>query len=104
METSQELSLLKANLELRNKTQDDYLDHLIKSAKEEIAIEGITLNDSPGDTNLVVMYAAYLYRRRVKAGNDKGYSTEAFNPQGMPYMLRYALNNRLMSEKMRAES
>lgn len=102
METSQELSLLKANLELRNKTQDDYLDHLIKSAKEEIATEGITLNDSSGDTNLVVMYAAYLYRRR--AGNEKGYNTEALNPQGMPYMLRYALNNRLMSEKMRAES
>jgi hypothetical protein len=36
---------------------------------------------------LVVMYAAWLWRKRD-------------NMEGMPRMLRYALNNRIFQEKM----
>lgn len=93
------LSLLKADLEKRNNVNDDYLDKLIDVAEVRIAAEGITLGDSVEDMQLVSMYAAYLYRRRT--GNNEGYSTESLNPQGMPYMLRLALNDRIFAEGMR---
>lgn len=93
------LSLLKADLEIRNSVNDEYLDKLIDVAVDRIKAEGITLGESVDDMQLVSMYAAYLYRRRT--GNNEGYSTEALNPQGMPYMLRLALNNRIFAEAMR---
>lgn len=93
------LSLLKADLEKRNSVNDEYLDKLIDVAVERIGAEGITLGESIDDLQLVSMYAAYLYRRRT--GNNEGYSTAALNPQGMPYMLRLALNNRIFAEAMR---
>lgn len=92
------LSLLKADLEKRNSVNDEYLDKLIDVAVDRIRAEGITLSESVDDLQLVSMYAAYLYRRRT--GNNEGYSTEALNPQGMPYMLRLALNNRIFAEGM----
>ena len=58
------------------------------NARVEIAREGVTLADDVGDNQLVVMYAAWTWRRR-----DSG--------EGMPRMLRYALNNRIFAEKMR---
>lgn len=99
------LSMLKVNLEKRNNINDEYLEQLIEVAKAEITKEGITLNVtadgySIDQANLIVMYAAYLYRKRV--GTAEGYSTTSMNPQGMPYMLRYALNNELFSQKMRS--
>lgn len=93
------LSLLKADLEIRNSVNDEYLNKLIDVAVERIRAEGITLGESVDDLQLVSMYAAYLYRRRT--GNNEGYSTTALNPQGMPYMLRLALNNRIFAEAMR---
>lgn len=85
------LDMTKANLQILkdNTLQDEYLQMLITSAREMIAREGITLNDSIEDGNLVVMYAAYLYRKR------------ADGEPVMPRMLRYALNNRLFSQKVR---
>lgn len=109
--------MLKANLEKINSVNDAYLNQLISVAKAEITREGVVLNtteatdpDAGGisttysmdDANLIVMYAAYLYRNR--AGNGEGYSTTALHPQGMPYMLRLALNNHLFSRKMETES
>lgn len=96
------LQMLKANLEKPNSVNDGYLSQLIEVAKSEIKREGITLSESGGayvmdDANLIVMYAAYLYRERVQ--NGKGYSTAALHPQGMPYMLRLALNNHLFAQK-----
>ena len=98
------LVYLKANLEIypENTTQDQYLTMLITAAKDEIAREGITLDmEALSDLNLVVMYAAYLYRKRASDGADAAYSTAAMRQVGMPRMLRYALNNRLFSQKMR---
>lgn len=98
METATVLSLLKADLEIRNSINDEYLTSLIGVAQSRIEAEGITLGDTVEDMQLVEMYAAYLYRKR--ANTAEGYSTAALNPQGMPYMLRLALNNRVFAEKM----
>ncbi len=95
------LEMLKANLEKRNRINDSYLDQLITAAKTAITREGITLSESDytiDEANIIVMYAAYLYEMRRPA--SEGYRTDSLNPQGMPYMLRYALNNMLFSQKM----
>jgi ketopantoate reductase len=63
-----------------------YLNQAIASAKAFIAREGIDLTDSVEDGQLVEMYAAYLIRKRA-------------DDTGMPRMLRWALNNRLFSQK-----
>ncbi len=81
------LEMLKVDLGImRTTAYDDRLTQLICTAEEMIGREGITLADTLEDRQLVVMYAAYLWRRR-----DSG--------AGMPRMLRYALNNRLFSQK-----
>ena len=46
--------------------------------------EGVTLTNSAEDAQLIIMYAAYLYRKRA-------------TNEGMPRMLRWALNNRIFS-------
>lgn len=84
------LAMLKVNLQIiaGNTLQDEYLRNLIATARQMITREGIMLTDSIEDGNLVVMYAAYLYRKR------------ADDAPVMPRMLRYALNNRLFSQKV----
>lgn len=127
------LSMLKANLEIINTLKDDYLVQLIDVSIKEINREGIVFvttqvpvqsetdpdatDPDPSDpepepeteddyeiddANLIVMYAAYLYRNRVN-DSEAGYKT-AISATGMPRMLRYALNNRLISQKMRTDS
>lgn len=81
------LSILKIDLQISVTALDEYLIFLISSAKEFISKEGITLTASQDDALLVEMYAAYLYRKRKEQQNE------------MPRMLRWALNNRLFSEK-----
>ena len=90
------LTLTKSNLQIAGPTWDAYLTQLITVAKQSIAREGITLTDTLEDNNLVVMYAAYLYRKRAESSVQGNLSWVA----GMPRMLRYALNNRLFAEKM----
>ena len=85
------LAMLRADLEQPSPTVNEYLLELIEAAKESIEATGIWLTDTARDRNLVVMYAAYLYRKR-KADNPKGVDK-------MPRMLRSALNDRLMAEK-----
>lgn len=99
------LSLTKSNLQIisTNPIHDDYLTNLIGVAKEEIKREGITLDlEALSDCNLVVMYAAYLFRKRASDGGEV-YTTTAVRQTGMPRMLRYALNNRVFSEKAAAD-
>lgn len=100
------LAMLKANLEIATTTHDTYLGQLIEVGYKQITEEGISIEKVEAeegedysysianiqDVNLIVMYAAYLYRKR--ADEDA--------PQ-MPRMLRYALNNRLFSQKMAEE-
>ena len=82
--------LLKANLDLITveSNREAFLKQCLASARAFIQREGIPLSEnvSEEDGMLIVMYAAYLYRKR--AVNEP-----------MPRMLRYALNNRIMSLK-----
>lgn len=82
------LSSLKVDLGILNTTAyDTRLTEIIKSSFLMIEREGAKLNvDLPDDAQLVVMYSAWQWRRR-----DSG--------EGMPRMIRYALNNRVLGEK-----
>lgn len=82
------LSSLKVDLGiLRTTAYDSRLKEVIKSSFQMIEREGATLDVSLlEDAQLVVMYSAWLWRKR-----DSG--------EGMPRMLRWALNNRILSEK-----
>lgn len=81
------LTVLKVDLQISTDKMDTYLAKAIQAAKSYIATEGIVLNCSAGDGMLVEMYAAYLYRRRREENVS------------MPRMLRWAINNRLFSQK-----
>lgn len=81
------LSGLKIDLGFRSNAYDDRLTVYLQQAQAQIEEEGITLSSSVQDDQLTIMYAAWMWRRR-----DSG--------EGMPRMLRYALNNRLFREKM----
>ena len=91
------LEMLKTDLQISAMKYDSYLTNIIKLAKAAIQKEGIVLNESVGndkevsltieDGMLVQMYAAYLYRKRREEN------------AAMPRMLRYALNNRMLSQK-----
>lgn len=85
------LMVLKIDLQVSSAALDVYLEPLISAAKDYITTEGIHLSDSYSDSMLVEMYAAYLYCRRREE-----------NAQ-MPRMLRWALNNRLMQQRGRAD-
>ena len=86
------LSMLRADLEQPSPTVNEYLLDLLGVAKERIAAVGINIDeDSISDGGLIVMFAAYLYRKR-KADNPKGVDK-------MPRMLRSAINDRLVAEK-----
>ena len=76
------LTALKTDLGISSTAFDDRLTARIQTAKERITAEGVTLTDSAGDQDLVLMYAAWLWRDRT-TGKD------------MPRMLRWALNNRI---------
>ena len=82
------LAALKTDLGITSTAFDDRLLSRIGTAQERIAAEGATLTDSEADRDLVVMYAAWLWRSRVSG-------------EKMPDMLRYALNNRVLGEKAR---
>lgn len=90
MADSDILTILKIDLQISSTALDEYLSALIAAAQGYISTEGIVLTDSYDDGLLVEMYAAYLYRRRREE-----------NVQ-MPRMLRWALNNRLFSQKASA--
>lgn len=84
------LAMLKVDLGLTVTNYDERLIHYIDGAKAEIAREGAELDMTNIDhCNLVVMYAAWMWRNR-----DTG--------SGMPRMVRYALNNLVLSQKMAA--
>lgn len=84
------LDALKIDLGITTTAYDSRLVEYLGSAVEQIKREGVTLDTSSiGDQHLVVMYAAWMWRRRDSM-------------EGMPRMIRYALNNRIFAEKMEA--
>lgn len=87
------LMLLQADLNILRPdlTRNNQLRHLIRTAIQMIRREGATLAEpySAEDGQLIIMYASYLFRKRA-------------TDEPMPRMLRWALNNRIFSEKARA--
>ena len=81
------LEMLKINLGIRSTAYDERLLQLLEASKSQIEQEGVQnlSEDNPLDAQLIVDYAEWLWRRR---------------DTGMPRMIRYALNNRVFSEKM----
>lgn len=84
------LTLLQADLNILHPdaTRLAQLDHLVKVALQLVAREGVKLQEpySAEDGQLIIMYAAYLFRKRATG-------------EAMPRMLRWVLNNRILSEK-----
>lgn len=90
MDTNTLLEQLKVDLGIVTDAYDNRLTQYLSAAKDQIEREGATLdNSSISDNMLVVMYAAWMWRKR-----DTG--------EGMPRMLRYQLNNRIFQEKVNA--
>ena len=89
------LTLLQADLNILqpDATRTAQLTHLVNAALQLIAREGVTLQEpfSAEDGQLVIMYAAYLFRKRATG-------------EAMPRMLRWALNNRVFSAKAGGQS
>ena len=80
---------LKVDLGISTPAYDERLLARIAQARAEIAAMGATLTDTTRDRELVIMYAAWLWRDRL-------------TNEPMPRMLRYALNNRVLSQKASA--
>lgn len=90
--TPELLTMLKTDLGITTTAYDARLSQVLRAAEGEIRREGGRID--PGrldDCQLVVMYAAWLWRRRD-------------DMSGMPRMLRWALNNHVFARKMRGES
>lgn len=85
------LSMLKVDLGIKSTTAyDERLSQYIEAADQAITEMGATLDYTVlKDNQLIVMYSAWTWRKR-----DSG--------EGMPRMLRYALNNRIFSEKVKS--
>lgn len=92
--TTTQLAMLKVDLGLVTVTseQTTYLGSLLDAAQQRLTEDGITL--SPGDAQhdaLVVMYAAWLYRKRAEDPTQ----------QAMPKMLALLRNSVLFGQKAR---
>jgi hypothetical protein len=83
------LSLLKIDLGITTSAYDERLIATVKAAAQAITKEGASTLDADNglDAQLITMYASWLWNKR-RSG------------EGMPRMLRYALNNRIFGEKM----
>ena len=82
------LTALKIDLGITATAYDDRLRQYLRNAERAIEKEGVSLD--PGNYEhfqLVVMYAGWQWRRR-----DTG--------EGMPRMVRYALNNEIFQQHL----
>lgn len=92
MTAEQMVNMLKVDLGITSTAYDERLQQYIETAGAEIEREGAHIDpDRIDHSNLVIMYAAWMWRKR-----DTG--------EGMPRMIRYALNNLVFSQKMDTES
>lgn len=80
------LVAVKTDLGISTDAYDERLRSRLQTAQARITAEGVTLGDTEEDRDLVVMYAAWLWRYRNSS-------------EPMPRMLRYALNNRVLAER-----
>lgn len=89
MNQSEMLTALKTDLGITASVYDTRLTQMLQNAQEQIKVEGANISPSTSfcDANLVIMYAAWMWRRRDTM-------------IAMPRMLRWQLNNRIFSEKV----
>lgn len=86
------LASLKVDLGITTTAYDQRLTAYLQRANEEIEREGVTLLPSSlSDQNLVINYAAWMWRKR-----DTG--------EGIPRMIRWQINNRLFGKAQEEES
>lgn len=91
MDNTTMLEALKVDLGITTAAYDGRLMQYIDTAQAAIKEEGVDLDTKTlKDANLVVMYAAWMWRKR-----DTG--------EGMPRMLRWQLNNRLFAGKVKSD-
>lgn len=88
MDMEQLLSGLKIDLGIRSQVYDGRLRDRLQEAQERLRDEGITMEATTADRDLVIMYAAWLWRNRIDGAP-------------MPRMLVIARNNRLFGQKAR---
>lgn len=74
------LTALKIDLGIVTNAYDSRLTSYIKTAREQLALEGVRDDKKESYNTLVIMYAAWLWRKRVTG-------------EGMPRMIRFAINN-----------
>ena len=82
------LTALKTDLGIRSEAFDDRLLDRLCEAQTDLTAQGIVLEDTTADRDLVIMYAAWLWRDRVTGAP-------------MPRMLINARNNKLFGQKAR---
>ena len=87
MTTQEMLASLKIDLGITTDFYDDRLAQYLAVAQSEMEREGATDDGSLNFANTVILYASWMWRRR-----DSG--------EGMPRMVRYALNNLIFSQKV----
>ena len=100
MDAATMLSMLKIDLGITTSAYDARLSQYLQAAADQIRTEGASTLDASSsipDAQLVILYAAYMWRSRdyaFGANAEKGDKST-----GMPRFLRYAINNRIFSEK-----
>lgn len=87
MTDGERLAMLKVDLGITTNAYDERLAQYLSTAQAEMEREGAEDDGSVDYSTWVIMYAAWLWRRR-----DTG--------EGMPRMLRYALNNLVFEQKV----
>ena len=83
------LAMLKIDLGITATAYDERLQQYLQASRDEIEREGVELSpsDDVADANLLIQYAAWMWRKR-----DTG--------EGMPRMVRWQINNRLFSREV----
>lgn len=85
MTAAEKLTALKLDLGITTTAYDARLSQYLETAAAEMAREGVRDDGTVDLGTITVMYAAWMWRKR-----DSG--------EGMPRMLRYALNNLIFDQ------
>lgn len=91
------LEMLKVDLTISSTAYDARLAQYLTAAEDAIEQEGVSDLDNTTipDQMLIIMYAAWMWRKRDFQAGKYGKGTM------MPEMLRYKLNNRIFQCKMK---
>ena len=104
MDAATMLSMLKIDLGITAEAYDARLSQYLEAAADEIKREGestLDASSSLSDAQLVIQYAAFMWRSRDYAFNPNAQKGD--KSTGMPRFLRYAINNRIFAEKAGGE-